>query len=618
MKGIKASFGDSDGDSDDDEANVPAPSTSKRHFAASTMRKSGPGSLGPRPSDGRKPFGLGPSPSSRSDSPQQRREAKPTTSTAKPVLELTCLPPGITDLKLRHVLGECKLIPDTIRIVDPDDLESTNKQTDKKSLSALAFFDSETSSRDLDEFVAKFCNHYIGMGYYMFAQRADSNNYRRIPTHSSMRSNLFGATIHKPPPQQYAASQNGPHKGGIAPPESFQPHSKLRSARNVDEPVVHVKVPKDYAQLQLIHRTIAEYLAQPAAEKQNPGSKWDVLAWEKKFMNNPVRQNNESYAWLYDARSVGGVYYRWRLWEMTTGYIRTEQRNKWHKTEEERLHKLYEGPDQPLWREPDHIPFEFCNSLEELAQDPAYESSDLDENDDEGMPLPKHWEMPSDRPDFLNKYEAAKLLFWFEKLPKSHTQLTRGDVMVITDFACDHAGLGGWQVSERLVENVLWPYNVREDPDMTREETKKKDNSGSQLIGLYVITDVLANCVEAEARLAWRFRPELSEALLKTHAFRFLGKIPQKFKYGRISEDRWRNQVSAVLAKWSDDSMFDAGPLAEMKAEFEEGLNWRKEADKSKSDLGDEVKESEGASGGRWLAVGGNIDSAEDSRMEGS
>ena len=294
-------------------------------------RGSGPGSLGPPPQAlGRKrERGFEPEPPRRErgvlafddyEEPERERErsafrhsddedegGRGREEVPKPTLRLASLPPGTSPAVIKALLPP-NLTVDAVRILPPS---GPGTYAERKSMSAIVTLAKDTAANDIDAAVNGLQNRYLGFGYYLNLHRhlssAAISSSASVPAlGSSTASQPFGAKAvvvapagrgHAPPPHQ---------RGGFAPPSSYGPGAGAQLGRGA--PLLHVPVqaPRDIKELKLIHKTIESLLGH--------GPEFEAL-----LMSRPEVQREEKWAWLWDPRSTGGVWYRWRLWEVLTG-----------------------------------------------------------------------------------------------------------------------------------------------------------------------------------------------------------------------------------------------------------------------------------------------------------
>lgn len=429
---------------------------------------------------------------------------------------------------------------------------------ERRALSAVVTLAKDTPALDIDTAVSALQNKYMGQGFYLSLSRHLSSTSvgLEIPSldlSSSSTSLPFDA---RPiPPPNLGRAPPGGHRGGFAPPSTYTP-SQYRSAPQVQ---VNVALPSDLKQLKLIHKTIEALLTH--------GPEFEAL-----LMSRKVVQTDEKWAWIWNPRSVGGVYYRWRLWDILTGASRRKRRNF-----SSDLQHVFEGGAG--WAMPERaLPFEYTTRLEEIVSDSDYDSSEDEDSGDEGRrryaqhhggaPPPDAPNLEGDTEAYLNPLQKAKLTHLLARLPTTNAKLRRGDVARVTSFAIQHAGEGAEEVVEMITSNVRKPLaftsanadrrpaDDREAEDSPGEDTPKpagkeaEDTSPAKLIGLYLISDILSSSSISGVRHAWRYR-QLFETALKRHkAFEHLGRLDKEMNWGRLRTEKWKRSVQSILGLW--------------------------------------------------------------------
>ena len=479
----------------------------------------------------------------------------------RPTLRLSSLPPGTSPAAIKAILPPT-LTVDGVRILPP----SGPGTEERKSSSAIVTLAKETPALDIDTAVGALQNRYMGRGFYLSLSRHLSSasmgidaSSSRLP--SSASALPFGA---RPiPPVNLGRAPPGGHRGGFAPPSSYNSAPHGRSATQLQ---VSVIPPGDLKQLKLIHKTLEALLTH--------GPEFEALLMTRKEV-----QNEEKWAWLWDPRSTGGVYYRWRLWDILTGASIRRGRNY------SSSQLLFEGG--PVWAAPERgLPFEYTTRLEEFVSDSDYDSSEDDDSGDEGRrryahhhggaPPPDGPSLDVDNEAYLNPLHKAKLTHLLARLPVTTAKLRRGDVARITAFAIEHSGEGAQEVVQLIVSNVQKPFaytsanadrkppNEEKDDDALAENTpnpliaekEKEDLSPAKLIALYVISDILSSSSTSGVRHAWRYR-QLFEAALKRHkTFENLGRLDKHMNWGRLRAEKWKRSVQGVLTLWEGWCVF--------------------------------------------------------------
>lgn len=555
--------------------NVPPP----RHFAASSLRHSGPGTLGPAPStfSQKRTHATFPSQRNHSDFPKMstsseadRAVDEEERAVAKPTLYLASLPPG-TSLSVIKALISPALTVDNVKIISQPD----QSPTARRSSAALVTLASDSPASQIDATVSALQKKYLGFGYYLDISRHLSSAVTRsslpLPSTSSLP---FGAT---PIPQNAGSSLSrapppGPHRGGFAPPSSYG----LTGGQNAPTTQVQVKLPKDIKQVRMIHMTIERLIS-------------DGPEFEALLMSRPEIQQDEKWSWLYDARSHLGVYYRWKLWQVITD---PKQRNI------DKPALIFEGG--PLFLPPKHkLKFEFVTSLDEFVTHPDYNSSDEERSDGELERRNRGGaasEPDSDAPDYLDPLKMAKLTHLLARLPPTNTKLRRGDVARVMGFAIDNARAGAQEIVDMIVRNVFSPLvfctaNPNRDSERAKLENVNKDDpsapevfdtSAAKLVGLYIISDILSASSTSGVRQAWRYRQLFENALRSREIFEHLGRLDKDFKWGRMKADKWKRSVGSLLDLWEGWCCFSQAAQAHFTEVFKNPPLTESELEKQK------------------------------------
>ncbi|KAI9734667.1 MAG: U2 snRNP-associated SURP domain-containing protein [Cirrosporium novae-zelandiae] len=566
---------------------------SKRHFTGALRgnRNSGPGSLGPPPSLSRKRAHDGSQPALKDnnrgmfafDEPLSNSSTEPggifqgpddeddhTTfgkdaerAAPKPTLHLASLPPGTTPGAIKALLPKI-LTVDNVKIIPPSAIGGPERRT----FSAIVTLAKDTPASDIDTVVNTLQNKYLGRGFCLSISRhlssAAISAGVSIPGSIGGTPSLpFGATpiptglggnlSRAPPPSSI-------HRGGFAPPQSF--HASM-STYNRGGPSTQVKVspPGDLRQLKLIHKTLEALLTH--------GPEFEAL-----LMSRADVQKDERWAWLWNPRSQGGVWYRWKLWEILTGSQVKGKRNR--NRDIERNHILFEG--EPNWVVPERpMRFEYVTDFSEFVSDSEYDSSEEDESDDEAHRRHNGGPSGADEdsgPSYLNPLQKTKLTHLLARLPTSTGKLRKGDVARVTSFAIEHAGSGADEVVEMIVSNIEHPFayskanpsRQKEQKDGTTglddevvndaDKSRDEDTSSAKLIALYIVSDILSSSSTSGVRHAWRYR-QLFEIALKDHKiFEQLGRLDKVMEWGRLRAEKWKRSVSSLLSLWEGWCVF--------------------------------------------------------------
>lgn len=585
----------------------------KRHFAGSNTRgahsgpgslgpstsaKSGPGSLGQVSTFGRKRtyedgevqrrggrhgmFAFDDSPrepssmdaasrfKSHDDDERNADSRAEDRAAAKPTLHLSSLPPG-TSVAVIKALIPPVLTVDTVRIL-PSQQPQNASSTERKSSSAIVTLAKETPATDIDTAVNSLQNRYLGMGYNLAISRHLSSAAigANMPLSSGLGSSVgqpFGA---RPIPQATSLNRAPPpghgHRGGFAPPTSYNSGSYGRHGQPPLQ--VSVQQPGDLKELKLIHKTLEALLTY--------GPEFEAL-----LMSRQGVQKDPKWAWLWNARSTGGVYYRWRLWEILTDSPNKTQRHR----------ARYGGPvtqqvfeNHAPWAPPEyHLKFEYITDLPEIVSDSDYDSSDEEDDDPErrrnfngpgDAVLESNADITIDGIGYLSPLGKAKLIHLLERLPTSNTKLRKGDIARVTAFAIEHAGAGADEVVDVLTANILRPLacsvpeneneeNIEkaidgepaEDEPVSHDQSKK-DTSSASMVSLYLVSDILSSSSTSGVRHAWRYRSLFEVALRRYLVFETLGRLDRSLGWGRLKAEKWKRSVQSLLSLWEGWCVF--------------------------------------------------------------
>ncbi|ETN47083.1 uncharacterized protein HMPREF1541_01273 [Cyphellophora europaea CBS 101466] len=610
-----------------------APGPGKRHFTSSGM-KSGPGSLGPSPSAPKSgPGSLGPTfgkkrPfddfSGRRDRDrkygyEERQSTEERTSigkdepdhldeeekAARPTLHLSSLPPGTSPTVVKALFAHSPLVVENVRIIP-------GSTADRKSMSAIVTLAAETAATDIDTVVSHLQNKYLGFGFKLSLSRhLSSAALIGAGNISAPGSNLASLPFGAKPIQQQTSLSRAPPPGqgrGFAPPTSYT--SSVPYGGRPQSQVL-VQPPTDLKQLKLIHKTLEALLTY--------GPEFEAL-----LMSRPQIQREEQWSWIWNPQSQGGVYYRWRLWQILTD---TESRGS-QSTFGARQNGdvLFEG--QSLWVPPtEGLRFQFTTQLEEFVSDDDYNSSD-EEGDEDGAGISRRHNdhnVPgmnqdtndlNDGPGYLNPLAKAKLIHLLSRLPEVNTKLRKGDIARVTGFAIEQAGAGADEVAALITRNVVQPFSQQrknEDKDddddsatPTNTEQGQKDTSAASLVGLYVISDILSSSASAGVRHAWRYRQLFEVAIAQQKVFEKLGRIDRDLNWGKLKAEKWKRSVHNLLQLWEGWCVFPQASHDEMVEHFSNpplSREEQKKLDEEERRKGEEETQRRKSGLNKWRSV---------------
>ncbi|KAH7157809.1 hypothetical protein B0J13DRAFT_181309 [Dactylonectria estremocensis] len=579
--------------------------TGRRHFGTSGL-KSGPGSLGtppPSSSFGKKrsfqdfaraprekngpyqedsggPLSVPRAFHSSDDEDQgDRAEEK---AVPKPTLRLSNLPPGTSPAMIKALIPD-NLTVENAKLVPPG---GPTNNSERRCTVSIVTLSQDTPANEIDAAVGALQNRYLGYGYYLSLHRhlssavSSSAALPNLASSSSSSSYPFGAKpVEQPSVPNHQSTQQGFHRG-FAPPSSYAPPGAAVSRANLLH--VPVKPPQDVRTIQLISKVIEGVLEQ--------GPEFEAL-----LMTRPEVQREEKWAWIWDARSLGGIWYRWRLWEVVTGSQLTQKKGKYV--------PLFDGSH--AWKAPEkNLSFEYTTRLDEFVSDSEYNSSDDEDFEEDGKRDAQDGEVEK---TFLNPLEKAKLTHLLARLPTTLSRLRKGDIARVTAFAITHASRGVDEVVDTIVSNVANPFALTgANPDKKLEPKEPQQSTGqdesttsegtdvsaASLVGLYVVNDILSSSATSGVRHAWRFRQLFETSLKDRKIFETLGLMAERLKWGRLRAEKWKRSVNLVLNLWEGWCVFPNESHELFVQSFENPPS---------SNAGDKVENEENK--GKWKAV---------------
>jgi U2-associated protein SR140 len=485
-----------------------------------------------------------------------------------PRLLMSSLPPNLSEEIIRALLPD-SLIVEQIEHVAPD-VDSV----ERLSKTVYVTLASNTPASEIDSAISGLQKRYLGCGFYLSISKALSSAGGHTTIEFSDRQLPFAIPSDSTNPYQ---------------PESYS------------APVVEVVVPTDRTQLQLIHRTIENLLEH--------GPEFEAV-----LMNNEQIQQDEDWAFLYDGDSVGGVYYRYRVWHFASGTWKREDPRNIKRTRSPIV--MFEG--EPPWIPPPQLPqFEFSTYIDNFDTDAEFDSAADDSSDDDAPQAQQvggnSKEGPKDsiEPCYLNSEQRAKLTHLLVRLPTSIGRLRRGDVARVTHFAIAHAAQSAEDIVDILLMNLEMPFVFTSaNPDYDRDdeyvydtdyysdasnfshedesnddviesiersyepvaeegkpvekvkenekrkEKEKEDPSSAKLIALYLISDLIIASHSSGVTNSYKFRQLFETAFLEHRVFERLGRLENSMNWGKIRAERWRTSVENVLNIWASWSIY--------------------------------------------------------------
>lgn len=490
----------------------------------------------------------------------------------KPTLRLSLLPPGTSPAAIKAIIPT-NLTIDGVKILPPPGPSTT----ERRSVTAIVTLAKDTPALDIDAAVSALQNRYMGRGFNLAISRHLSTAVSSLDAPSAaLTSSSSSLPFNARPiaqPNMSRSAHGGPHRGGYAPPTAYTPGL----GRGLAQTQVNVTPPSDLRQLRLIHKTLESLLEH--------GPEFEALLMSRKEV-----QTDERWSWIWDARSSGGVYYRWRLWDLLTGFSRRARRGRNLGLQPQQIFE-----SSAAWAVPDQkLPFEYTTRLDEFISDSEYDSSEDEDSGDEGRrryaqhhggaPPPDGPSLDIDQQSYLNPMQRAKLTHLLARLPNSNAKLRRGDVARVTAFAIQHSGEGADEVVQMIVSNVHQPFSFTSaNPERLRldavgavstddkdeiaaaaEDEKKPtseddDSTPAKMIALYLISDILSTSSTSGVRHAWRYRSLFEAALKAQGTFEHLGRLDKSLNWGRLRAEKWKRSINSVLGLWEGWCVFPQG-----------------------------------------------------------
>ncbi|KAI5360560.1 Putative CID domain, SWAP/Surp superfamily protein [Septoria linicola] len=503
----------------------------------------------------------------------------------RPTVQLSNLQPSTTDNDVRGILRD-HLKVHSVSISPPI-------RQGKLSVTAIAMLDYETSTSQIDTAVSALRDKYLGCGYRLTIGRHLSSTALQpgaLPG-TGLEPEPFGAEkINRDQPRGHSM-RHAPPPGEFAPPDSYD----VRPPRNgVVEAHAHIPItpPLDIATVRAIHVIAERLLSEPDPHK--------ALELEAVLMAMPEVEDDERFAFLYNAQSPEGRYYRYLLWSDDEHFDALQEQRRGGRDPERLI------DDVPIdWNVAQgEVPFMDLTKLGNVLEHFNYESSD-DESDD-GVEQRKFNNSRREGEGgaagdkkHLSPLQIAKFTWLLSRMPATHARLRLSDVASITTFAINNAGAGAEEIVDMLVLNLEKPFGStqcgrfhEEDPRQDEEdeyepdvelpsiEPNLNDTNGKEkrehgtdpsqikLVALYLINDILHNSSTAGVRNAWKYRQLFEAAFRRQETFKTLGRLGKDMGWGRMKDQQWRNKVGVLFEIWERNSVFAVDVFEALKKDF--------------------------------------------------
>ncbi|KAF1978693.1 hypothetical protein BU23DRAFT_550086 [Bimuria novae-zelandiae CBS 107.79] len=527
------------------------PTGSKRHFTGRPRSmKSGPGTLDAEAQLG--PAFLRPGAPGAYTGPPPKRFVGPVGGATEEerasenvyttvVAKASNLPPAISTARVEELFSEFP----SLKVVKveriPPSKPGSPLQRTRPSASMKVIFDKDASARDLDDAMNKMNDKkYLGKGYYLHLDRYLGG--RTVST--KQHGEPFGATMHD---VEVA-------KGYAPPPDLGGKHrERTREEAMNKRMLVTANAPPDLPTLRMIHQTI-EGVIEGGTE------------FEAALMQDPQVQSSERFAWLFDQKHPLNRYYRWRLYEILSSTTRPNVFQR---------HPEWRGPKEALIDE-------YASDLCDLNH--PYDDAESDDEDE--IPAHARATIPvgDDYPGraqtgygIMPPRSRALLIWLLATLPPSSAMCD--EIAAFSNFAVDHVTKGMDEVVSLLVTNIFQPFYLsKANPKLSTkdigedEETRRRGQIPNLTTNaLRIISDV-ALTTQKEPGVAYKYRGVIGSQLVDRKVFEYLERLPEKLELGRLAEEKFREEVNAVLKVWMDEHLFEKQTLEHI----EEAFNRRK------------------------------------------
>lgn len=515
---------------------------------------------------------------------ESRHDRRPEDA-SRPTVQLSSLPSNTTQDAVVELLKD-QLPVSSVTLLAPDEDES-----DQPSISAIVTLEAGTSNAVIDNAVSGLKDKYLGLGHFLSISRHLSSAalHPSISGVTTTSAEPFGAE--QPPETQGNAPPPADYRG-FAPPEAYEYPNKESYSSYVDiAPEVTVRPPPDIQTTRAIHMLADRLLSEPSTER--------ALEIEALLMSIPSVQEDEHFAFLFDARSPAGVYYRYLLWSNDDPNEAVQARQR----QPQSAQQIFIDSEHDWVLPNGAITFPDLTSLADIVDDIDYASSEEESDDEDGERRfndgRDNYESQGMERQYMTPLQRARLVHLLCRLPSSHAMLRKGDVARVTDFAISHAGTGAEDIVGILLMNVAKPFcyslaakyedsdegqdvedeyepgdtlpSVRDSTTPPPKDGRRDDDpSSAKLVALYVISDILSASSTAGAKNAWKYRQLFEKGLELHRTFEYLGKLDKELQWGRIKMEQWKRRVGQVFDLWESWSTFKSDILAQLKRDFME------------------------------------------------
>lgn len=510
------------------ETGVSVPQGSKRHFAnRKGTLKSGPGTLDAEPpTDAFQRI----APASRHAWPDSTR----TVTDSDPahgqggnvyttvVATASNLPPHFDERTVESLFADYP----NLKVVNVERLPPSGPTDRRASVAMRVTFHKDVRAHNLADAIKNMNDKkYLGQGYYLHLDR------------------FLGHRAKEPAKMDFGARWVAPDTSS-----RFAPTAELggSSDRHRERPEQERKVvtaypPQDLATLKLIHYTIE-------------GVIWGGMDFEAALMQDQRVMSDEKWAWLFDQSHPLNRYYRFRLYQLTTGDKRSEA-------------EIY--PRKGEWRGSSPFPDEFAYRLESLT--PHMDEFKPDSDNDTGRRIKfadSYPGMVETGNGVMSPKARAFLMYLLATCPFENPP-SKEVIGSVTYFAITNASDGLDEIVDLVITNIFEPFPLTPlNPKYrNRDRSDAKLNNDRRVATVNALRIVSDICLTANhdtglhnvhaGGKAYKYRAAIGTQLVARRVFEYLEKLPARLGMGRMTANQFKEDVDYIIMFWRTDRLFD-------------------------------------------------------------
>jgi U2-associated protein SR140 len=530
------------------DPSVFVPQGAKRHFAyKQRSANSGPGTLKDEPFDAfprttptnrfgrREPGRTGTNP----QFPDKREENVYTTVVAT----ASNLPPDIDESTVEKLFAD---FPD-LKVIKVEKLPTSGPAQKRASVAMKITFDQDARARHLDVAINKMSDKkYLGQGYYLHLDR-----YLGRRTAKEPEKMPFGA--------RWVAPDTSARFAPTAELGGSSDRTRTREREERERKVITAYPPPDLPTLKLIHHTIEGVLA-------------GGMEFEAALMQDPRVKSDEKWAWIFDQSHPLNRYYRFRIYQLTTGDKST---------------KVEIFPGMGEWHGSPPLPDEFAYRLQSLS--PGVEELKPDLDDDSGRRqkfADSYPGMVDTGNGFMSPKARALLTYLLATVPISKSQVTNEVIATVTFFAVTNANAGMDEIIDLIITNIFEPFSLSPtNPKYRhRDENDSKlnnDRREATLNALRIVSDLSFTANRAGGK-SYKYRHAIGTQLVERKVFEYLESLPARLRMGKFAVNNFKTDVNYIIRVWEGDHLFETKVLEHIDVAFNEKQRQKEEEDKQR------------------------------------